>query len=249
MHTDPESRTFQPDIYEKVLKFLPDCQGGEVLDLGAGQGFLSRKLKDIGYAVRACDIDQENFRCPDIPFSCADLNDRFPFPDDYYACVVSIEVIEHIENHFRFMAEAFRVTRPGGLIIITTPNVMSLPSRLHFLLYGFTDCAPVPIDPGRPDYFMEHINPISLPELLFHIERNGGELISLFSNRIRSGSWLPMLFLYPIMAVALRLKLLRKKHRGSWDRHRQYIKWMLKPAGLMGRISIIVARKTNRPPV
>lgn len=249
MHAEPEPRTFQPDIYEKVLGFLPDRGEGEVLDLGAGQGYLSRRLKDIGYAVRACDIDSENFRCPDIPFTNANLNDRFPFPDNYFKCVVSIEVIEHMENHFRFMEEAFRVTKPGGLIIITTPNIMSFPSRLHFLLYGFTDCAPVPIDPKKPDYYMEHINPISLPELLLHIERNGGELVSLTANRIRLSAWLPMLLLYPLMASALRIKLLRKKHRSSRDRHRHYIKWMLKPANLMGRISIIVARKTNRFPV
>ena len=93
------------------------------------------------------------------------------------------------------------------------------------------------------DYYLEHINPISLPELLFHIERNGGEMVSLASNRMRHSAWLPMLLFYPWAAIALRGKLLRKKHSASGARHRNYIKWMLKPANLMGRISIITAKK------
>lgn len=248
MNSDPKPITFQPDIYDRVLAFAPDDRGSSILDVGAGQGYFSRRLKDMGYAVHACDYLSENFRCPDIPFITADLNERIPCSDDQYDCTMSIEVIEHIENHFRFMSEAMRVTKPGGLLIVTTPNVLSLPSRRHFFLYGFTDCAPVPLEPDRPDYFMQHINPVSLPELLFHIERSGGELVALTTNRIRRSAWLPMLFLYPLLAVAIRKKLLRKKYRDKLKLHRRHIRWMLHPANLMGRITIAVARKGTASP-
>jgi SAM-dependent methyltransferase len=245
----PQPHTFQPDIYGKVLPFLPDGPGRRVLDVGAGQGYFSRILKDRGYAVDACDAQPENFRCPDVPFLKADLNRSIPCADGRYDAVVSIETIEHIEDHFRFMGEIVRVTRPGGVIIITTPNVLSLTSRWHFFLYGTTDCAPLPIDPGRPDHFMEHINPIGLPEILFHLERHGAELEALATNRMRRSAWIPFLLLYPLLALALRRKLLRGRYGDRDALHRRHLRWMLRPANLLGRITIAVARRRSGAPV
>jgi len=239
----PRPITFQPDIYDRVLGLLPAGRPLRVLDVGAGEGYFSRRLHDMGLRVEACDFRPENFKCAEIPFLETDLNERLPCGNDSYDCVVSIEVIEHIENHFRFMRELIRVTKPGGTIIVTTPNVLSLTSRRHFFLYGFTDCAPIPIDPACRNYFMQHINPISLPELLFLIERFGAELADLKTNRIRRSSVIPALLLYPLLALALRRKLLRAKHRQSRELHRRHIRWLLTPASLMGRITIAVAKK------
>lgn len=238
----PKPNTFQPDIYAKVISLLPDTRPFNILDVGSGEGYLSLQLHEMGYQVQACDYQAENFKCSDIPFTTVDLNEHLPFEDDQFDCTISIEVIEHIENHFTFVREMIRVTKPGGYIIITTPNVLSLTSRLHFYLYGYTDCAPVPLDPDREDYFMQHINPISLPELLFHFERFGAELVTLTTNRLRRSSFIPML-LYPFLQFVIRRKLLRKKHSKDFDLHRRHIRWMMSVANLMGRITIAVAQK------
>jgi len=239
----PKPMTFQPDIYDKVIGLMPATRPLRVLDVGAGEGYFTRKLKDKGVQVEACDFKVEGFKCPDVPFIKADLNERLPCNNSQYDCVVTIEVIEHIENHFRFVSELIRVTKPGGTIVITTPNVLSLTSRRHFFLYGFTDCAPIPIDPLREDYFLQHINPISLPELLFHIERFGAELTALETNRFRRSSMIPALLLYPLLAISIRRKLLRRRHRDAVELHRRHIRWLLSPASLMGRITIAVAKK------
>jgi 2-polyprenyl-3-methyl-5-hydroxy-6-metoxy-1,4-benzoquinol methylase len=239
----PAPHTFQPDIYDRILPLLPRDTRSRILDVGAGQGYLSRRLKDLGYDVEACDFRADDFRCPDIPFLKADLNAAIPAGDDTYDCVVSVEVIEHIENHFRFIRELVRVTRPGGLIVITTPNTLSLTSRLHYFLYGYTDCAPLPLDPGLEHYYLQHINPISLPEILFALERFGADLVGLETNRFRRSSWAPFVILYPLLTVALRLKLLKKKHAAQRALHRRHARWMLHPANLLGRITIAVARR------
>jgi len=239
----PRPITFQPDIYDKVLSLLPKDKQCRILDVGAGEGYLSRKLRDLAYEVDACDFLAEEFRCSEVPFKKANLSEGLPYPDNTFDCTVSIEVIEHVENHFTFVAEMVRVTKPGGLLIITTPNVLSLTSRWHFFLYGYTDCAPVPLDPDCRDYFMQHINPISLPELLFHLERFGADLVTLTTNRLRRSSFVPMLLLYPLLAISLRLKLLRKKYKDVSVLHRRHIRWGLSRANLMGRITIAVARK------
>jgi SAM-dependent methyltransferase len=213
------------------------------LDVGAGQGYFSCRLKELDFQVDACDFIADNFKCPDIFFKNADLNGQLPYEDNQFDCVVSIEVIEHMENHFKFMSEMMRVTKPNGVVIITTPNVLSLPSRWYLFLYGYTDCAPIPLDPEKKEHFMDHINPISLPELLFHVERFGVDLVDLTTNRIRRSSFIPMLLFYPLIALAIRYKLLRRKHKSALALHRRHIRWMLTPANLMGRITIAMARK------
>lgn len=247
--SDPEPRgiTFQPDIYPKVLALLPP-KPARVLDVGAGEGYLCKLLKERGYEVEACDYQEDLFKVPGIPFHKADLNRSIPLPDGRFDCIVSIEVLEHLENHVQFMREVMRVLRPGGTVILTTPNVLSLPSRWHFFLYGYTDCAPRPLDPSLDAYHMQHINPISVPEILFLLERFGGEMTDLVANRRRRGAWIPLLFWYPVMALALRAKLLRAKYRQHHDLYRRHIRWVLHPANLMGRITIAVGRKvTHRP--
>lgn len=239
----PRPITFQPDIYGKVLHVLQGGKSRSVLDVGAGQEYFSRKLAEDGFTVEACDFDRDNFLCPEIPFRDADLNRELPYKDDTFDCVVSVEVVEHIENHFTYMSEIVRVTKPGGTIVITTPNVLSLSSRWHLFLYGYNDCAPIPLNPCMKDYFMQHINPISLPELMFHIERFGAEVVGVATNRFRRGSVVMMPLLFPLLALSLRRKLLRHKYSSARALHCRHIRWMCTPANLLGRITILVARK------
>lgn len=239
----PRGITFQPDIYPKVLSILAREPGARVLDVGAGEGYFTKLLAERGHRVEACDFRPDRFRVPGVPFHRADLNESIPLPDESFDCAVAIEVIEHIENQMRFVREVVRVTRKGGTVVLTTPNVLSLPSRWHFFLYGYTDCASRPLDPRREDYFMQHVSPIALPEILFLLERAGAELVALETNRIRRGAWLPMVFLYPVLAIALRAKLLRKKYASLEPLYRRHVRWMLRPANLMGRITIAVATR------
>jgi hypothetical protein len=89
---------------------------------------------------------------------------------------------------------------------------------------------------------MQHISPISLPELLFHIERGGGRLEALTTDRIRRSAWFPML-LYPLFAYALRRKLRKPRYAGARALHERHLQWMLHRANLMGRVTIAVAKK------
>ncbi|HXF96132.1 MAG TPA: class I SAM-dependent methyltransferase [Gemmatimonadales bacterium] len=244
-HSGPKGLTFQPDIYQKVLALLSTMPGPRLLDVGAGEGYFCELVRKEGFEVEACDARPDIFNVPGVPFHRADLNEAIPLPDEAFDGAVAIEVIEHLENHTRFVQELFRVVRKGGTVIITTPNVLSIPSRWHFFLYGYTDAARTPLDPARPDYYLQHINPISLPEILLLVERFGGELIGLHTNRFRrSARWLVPV-LYPLLALALRRKLLRPKYAERRALHRRHLRWMLHPANLMGRITIALARRVT----
>jgi 2-polyprenyl-3-methyl-5-hydroxy-6-metoxy-1,4-benzoquinol methylase len=246
----PRGITFQPDIYPKVLALMPQERDARILDVGAGEGYFCALLNERGYGcVEACDYLEDNFKVSGVPFHRADLNRSIPLPDASVDAIVSIEVLEHLENHFSFVREILRVLRPGGRAILTTPNILSIPSRWHFFLYGYTDCAPRPLDPDREEYYMQHINPISVAHLLFLTERFGGELIDLTTNRTRRSARASAWLLAPLLQLALRGKLLRAKYAEFHDLYRRHMSWVLHPANLTGRITIaVIRRKTTRAP-
>lgn len=65
-----------------------------------------------------------------------DLNNPLPSPDVSFDVIVSSEVIEHLENPRAMYRDLFRLLKPGGLLIVTTPNQESIRSLSALLLAG-----------------------------------------------------------------------------------------------------------------
>jgi SAM-dependent methyltransferase len=110
---------------------------GHAADVGCGRGVLHSVL--AGIATTYCGIDvmrYEGFPAH-LDFYPADLDrDALPLPDASADIVVALEVIEHLENPRRFMREIVRVTRPGGTVLLSTPNQVSALSLLTLLARG-----------------------------------------------------------------------------------------------------------------
>lgn len=123
-------------IHDAVVECLRDEPRGQLLDAGAGDGTLAARLRDVGYEVRATDLHPEAFRPADIPIEAADLNNGFPFASEQFDVVVATEVIEHLENPWFFLRELYRITRVGGIAIVSTPNLANVYVRAYFLLTG-----------------------------------------------------------------------------------------------------------------
>lgn len=124
-------------IYQMVARTLTQRHpgGGELLDIGCGSGKLWSFVGDH------CDhyIGLDAVRYPDLPaqteFIPFDLDiGKAPLPDECGDVVCAIEIIEHLENPRAFMRELVRLTKPGGLVIVTTPNQLSLLSKLTLIL-------------------------------------------------------------------------------------------------------------------
>lgn len=136
----PKPRAW-PEIHKQVLKLigaLGPPANRKVLDAPLGPGAMAWELHDMGYAVTGADIDlhqSDNLPAEIIRQKC-DLNRPLPFADRSFDLITSLEGIEHVENHFLLLREFGRVIRPGGRLIISTPNICSLEQRLHFLERG-----------------------------------------------------------------------------------------------------------------
>lgn len=123
---------------------------GRVLDIPAGAGGESARLAAMGFEVVGADLfpprgpaasaTRDAFApaaaSPATRWVLADCNAPLPFRTAVFDAVLSREGIEHLENQAGFVRECARVLRPGGRLILTTPNVMHLSARLAMLLTG-----------------------------------------------------------------------------------------------------------------
>jgi len=118
---------------------------GRILDYGAGVGQLTRRLLSLQRfdSVSAADIMVvPSALTGTVEWIEQDLNIPLPGHDGAFDIVVAAEVIEHLENPRFMIREIFRLLRPGGTAIVTTPNneswrsLIALLVRGHYMAFG-----------------------------------------------------------------------------------------------------------------
>lgn len=125
------------DRVYNAIRSLPDVT--TVLDVACGFGALSQRLIDSGYRVSGIDLmPYESIQCTDL-MAYYELNLNHAWSSQVnsksglFDIVVSLETIEHLENPRLFFREAAACVKRGGHIILSTPNVDSLISKLWFM--------------------------------------------------------------------------------------------------------------------
>lgn len=111
---------------------------GSVLDFGSGTGSLTRRLLQSGRftSVAAADLMGKPSDLDAVQWMRADLNEPLPTSNGAFDLVIAAEVIEHLENPRAMAREVFRLLRPGGTAIVSTPNNESWRSLISLLLRG-----------------------------------------------------------------------------------------------------------------
>ncbi len=241
--TNPQLPTrHNPYLHQLVIDELKTHEPGKVLDLPSGPGYLLRDLQKLGFDGVAGEIDEKLHVFSDLDYRKVDMTAKFDFASGSFDYVVSIEGIEHIENHFQFLREVRRVLRKGGRLVLTTPNVLSLESRLRFFLSGFHRLAEKPIPLDSENIYFEHINPIGFNQLYFACETAGLRVRELKTYRYRRGSLLLYYLFYPFIKRAVYYSCFRKeKDPARREANRPLYKFLSSKENLLGSHTILIA--------
>jgi len=115
---------FYREKMRAIHRIAPDAIDGEILEIGGGRSGMASFLYPDANIV-TIDIDpsfaDQQPSSARARFVCGDARD-LPFDDGSFALVTLFDVLEHIHEDHIAAAEALRVTRPGGLVLVSTPN-------------------------------------------------------------------------------------------------------------------------------
>jgi 2-polyprenyl-3-methyl-5-hydroxy-6-metoxy-1,4-benzoquinol methylase len=125
-------------IYRAAAKMLGTRRArGVVVDVGCGIGRFLEYAGDLATGYIGVDVVRHPGLSPDAAFHRADLDrDPIPLPDATADIVVALETIEHLESPRAFCRELARVLKPGGWLILSTPNQLSVLSLLCLVVRG-----------------------------------------------------------------------------------------------------------------
>lgn len=123
-------------IYRTVAALLAERGAhGTLADIGCGGGNLWREVRSAFTRCIGVDAVRYDGLPADVELVPADL-DRLPLPLESGVAdvVAAVEVIEHLENPRALCRELVRLTKPGGWVIVTTPNQLSVLSLLTLVV-------------------------------------------------------------------------------------------------------------------
>lgn len=113
--------------HEVVYRRLVDrCAGRDVLEAGCGEGYGAALIAEVARSVIGLDYDESavahvRARYPRVDMRHGNLA-SLPLSDGAVDVVVNFQVIEHLWDQSQFVAECARVLRPGGMLLMSTPN-------------------------------------------------------------------------------------------------------------------------------
>lgn len=123
------------DTLSALERARPDVDSPKLLDVGIFPGFMAAMAKDLGYEISGISNEEmtpefrEFARENSFSISQADVeSEPLPFKEGQFDAVLCTEIIEHMHlNPFKLIGECARVLRPGGTLLVSTPNLSRLP--------------------------------------------------------------------------------------------------------------------------
>ncbi len=187
-----------PGTHQSFLKYFNQlnlAKEHKILDMGAGHGAFTQKLYHMGYNVFACDLFPEIYEFDKVECKKADITQELPYPDDFFDVVIAIEVSEHIIDHEQFFKEINRILKPKGQLYLSTPNILSLKSRMRFLIGGFFYSF------GKLNLTnyngLQHVASLTLDQYNYVAYKNGFEEAKYEIDRKQNTSTWLLILLYP----------------------------------------------------
>jgi len=128
---DPGSIKFH--VKKFLLANKEQFIGKKMVDFPAGNGITSGIIRDIGAIPLPFDLFPEYFTMKGLDCLQADAEKGIPLPPGSVDVVICQEGMEHFQDQLTVLKEFNRVLKPGGSLLITTPNYSNLRAKLSYL--------------------------------------------------------------------------------------------------------------------
>ena len=187
-------------------------KGKRVLDYGCGSGYGSARIAKNAIHVDAVDVAddaiayaQAHYATENIAFHCCAPDSRLPFSDQSFDTVLSFQVFEHIQKTAHYLSEIRRVLKPGGELILVTPDRSTrlLPWQSPWNRWHIKEYSTKSLRKCLGSFF---------PEV--HIQHMSGrkDVIEIELRRCAKVKWLTLPFTLPFVPRFLRVKSLNMLH-------------------------------------
>jgi 2-polyprenyl-3-methyl-5-hydroxy-6-metoxy-1,4-benzoquinol methylase len=123
------------------VMYLPSSSRGRLLDIGCGSGGTLGVMRDLGWDAEGIDFDPvnvENARSKFLKVRLGTLREQ-EYDNDSFDAIVMCHVIEHVHDPLDLVRECQRVLKPGGRLVVLTPNVDSWGHRQFQRAWLFLD--------------------------------------------------------------------------------------------------------------
>jgi 2-polyprenyl-3-methyl-5-hydroxy-6-metoxy-1,4-benzoquinol methylase len=123
---------------QKCVSIIESMPVGSLLDIGCSNGEWGKEWQRRGWKVSGIDVNPDQVKLAQengIDARVCDLNrDTIPFQDSQFDLIFAGEVIEHLVDTDGFIADVRRCCKPGGHLLLTTPNLASFENRVRLVL-------------------------------------------------------------------------------------------------------------------
>ena len=243
----------------KKVDFFSEKKRGRVLDIPAGFGREAAHLGELGFATILFDLfPRPSEKHPQV-WVRGDATKNLPFANDRFDYVLTQEGIEHFEDQALFLKECARVLKPRGTLVLTTPNITNIRSRVSYML----TCQRTPrrglineiqtrrVGKATGWSYHGHAFLIDYFRLRYLLRFAGFDKIQVFTDRYSPTS-IAMAWLIPAMFIASRIsanislkKFQRKYKDGAGEKlFDEITSHVFSKAVLFGKRMIIVAQKS-----
>lgn len=234
-----------PGYMQQTIDFFrARPEGQRILDLPAGNGKLTSALRTLGHEAVPADIDLQH-----SDYLYADMTKRLPFDDESFDGVVCLEGIEHVLNPYLLIGELIRICKVGGHVVISTPNIMNMWSRLQFLLTGtFHQFHPAQLHEYGPREVADrfHISPMSYHTMRYLGEFFGARVAEVRGDRVKRVFLVPLYLMIQGLGKLWAYRLyFAKSYRQYAGRNREIYRHTNSWPLITGRSVIMIFQKTQ----
>lgn len=245
-------------IHSQVGRLFRDhLPTGRILDIPAGNGVNARHLQEDGFAVECADLFPEKAEAGGLRCTRCDMTQPLPYEGESFDGVLHSEGIEHVDNQVELLGELARILKPGGVLVVTTPNTLFLSARVDNLFTGHPRSSRWLVNElhgywggttqSSDSTYFGHVFLINAFQLRFYLLHVGLEVVGIETTRYSLPSVLLAPLLYPLAWWSTKRMWRRQRSRAPAELRATIDAMALSPDLLLGKKLIMIARKPGGP--